>query len=85
MKLPDLKVIITGAASGMGAYFAQQLAAAGAQVAAGDLNVVGLEALAADTAALPGALHIHTLDVTREEETGEFVDWASAAMGGSTG
>jgi 3-oxoacyl-[acyl-carrier protein] reductase len=85
MKLPDLKVIITGAASGMGAYFAQQLAAAGAQVAAGDLNVVGLEALAADTAALPGALHIHTLDVTREEETGEFVDWASAAMGGLNG
>ena len=37
MELADLKIIVTGAASGMGAYFARQLAAAGARVAAGDV------------------------------------------------
>ena len=34
MKLEDLKIIVTGAASGMGAHFAKQLHAAGAKVAA---------------------------------------------------
>jgi len=34
MKLQDLKIIVTGAASGMGAHFAKELHAAGAKVAA---------------------------------------------------
>ena len=38
MELTDLKIIVTGAASGMGAYFTRQLVAAGAQVAAGDID-----------------------------------------------
>ncbi len=85
MDLADLKIIVTGAASGMGAYFTRQLVASGAQVAGGDVNVEGLEGLVAETAALSGALHIRCLDVTREEETAAFVDWASAAMGGLNG
>ena len=85
MELADLKIIVTGAASGMGAYFARQLAAAGARVAAGDVSVEGLECLAADSAALPGSLHTHSLDVAGEEETAAFVDWAGTAMGGLNG
>ena len=45
MKLTELKIIVTGGAGGMGAYFARQLLEAGAQVAAGDLNLEGLAAL----------------------------------------
>ncbi|MBW2380231.1 MAG: short-chain dehydrogenase, partial [Deltaproteobacteria bacterium] len=37
MELDQLKVIITGGASGLGEHFAKQLLAAGAQVAVGDV------------------------------------------------
>jgi 3-oxoacyl-[acyl-carrier protein] reductase len=85
MELADLKIIVTGAASGMGAYFTRQLVQAGAQVAAGDLNAAGLTHLAEDTADLPGALFTHSLDAAQEEDTASFVDWAHAAMGGLNG
>ncbi|HSI04066.1 MAG TPA: SDR family NAD(P)-dependent oxidoreductase, partial [Myxococcota bacterium] len=49
MKLDSCKLIVTGAARGMGAYFATQLANAGAQVAAGDVDEAGLKALAEAT------------------------------------
>jgi len=38
MQLQDMKIIVTGAAGGMGAHFATRLAQAGAQVAAGDVS-----------------------------------------------
>ena len=85
MKLADLKIIVTGAASGMGAYFAQQLLQAGAQVAAGDLNEEGLAALKEQSATSSGTLHTRRLDVTREHDTTAFVDWAHTAMGGLNG
>ena len=43
MELKDVKAIVTGAAGGMGFYFAQQIAAAGGQVCAGDVNEEGLK------------------------------------------
>jgi len=46
MQLSSLKIIVTGAAQGMGAHFARRLAEAGAQVAAGDVKEDGLSALA---------------------------------------
>ncbi|HEX8107095.1 MAG TPA: SDR family NAD(P)-dependent oxidoreductase, partial [Kofleriaceae bacterium] len=52
MQLSSLKVIITGAAQGMGAHFAHRLAEAGAQVAAGDVKEDGLAALAESTRGL---------------------------------
>ena len=81
MQLADLKIIVTGAASGMGAYFARQLIGAGAQVAAGDINQEGLAALKKEF----GDLHIRALDVTQEADTTAFVDWAHAQMGGLNG
>ena len=83
MELTDLKIIVTGAASGMGAYFARQLVAAGAQVAAGDIAADGLATLKAEIAS--AALHTHPLDVTRAEDTAAFVAWAQAEMGGLNG
>ncbi|HTR54720.1 MAG TPA: SDR family oxidoreductase [Kofleriaceae bacterium] len=85
MQLSQLKIIITGAAQGMGAHFARRLAEAGAQVAAGDVKDEGLAALAEATRGLPGKVHTRKLDVSNEAEVGAFVDWAHGAMGGLNG
>ncbi|MEZ4404405.1 MAG: SDR family oxidoreductase [Kofleriaceae bacterium] len=85
MKLSDLKIIVTGAAQGMGAHFAQRLAEAGAQVAAGDVKEDGLAALVEATAGLPGKVYARKLDVADEADVGAFVDWANGAMGGLNG
>ena len=84
MKLQDLKIIVSGAASGMGRHFAVRLVEAGAQVAGGDVNEAGL----AETAGLakgPGKLHTRKLDVADEADVGAFVEWAHGAMGGLNG
>jgi 3-oxoacyl-[acyl-carrier protein] reductase len=81
MKLQDLKIVVSGAASGMGRHFSMRLVEAGAQVAAGDVNEGGL----AETAAMakgPGKLHTRKLDVASEADVGAFVGWAHGAMGG---
>ena len=78
MELRDLKVIVTGAAQGMGAHFARRLAEAGAQVAAGDVNEARL-------AGLPQGIHRRRLDVADEADVTAFVAWAAGAMGGLNG
>src|SRR6185503_12852549 len=85
MQLSTLKIIVTGAAQGMGAHFARRLAEAGAQVAAGDVKEDGLAALAESTRGLPGKVHTRKLDVSNEADVGAFVDWAHGAMGGLNG
>jgi len=85
MQLSSLKIIVTGAAQGMGAHFARRLAEAGAQVAAGDVKEDGLAALAESARGLPGAVHTRKLDVASEADVGAFVDWAAGAMGGLNG
>lgn len=85
MKLSDLKIIVTGAAAGMGAHFSKRLAEAGAQVAAGDVNAEGLEALAKETEGLDGAVHTRALDVSDDASVAGFVDWAAETMGGLNG
>lgn len=78
MELKDLKVIVTGAARGMGHYFCTQLSAAGAKVCAGDVDEAGL-------ATLPAAVFRRKLDVSKEEECSAFVSWAFDQMGGLNG
>jgi 3-oxoacyl-[acyl-carrier protein] reductase len=78
MELADLKVIVTGAARGMGAHFARRFAEAGAQVAAGDVDEAAL-------AALPQAIHRRRLDVSDEADVSAFVAWAAGAMGAVNG
>lgn len=85
MQLSDLKIIITGGAQGMGAYFAKRLAEAGAQVAIGDVNEAGLTSTAEASAGLPGKIHARKLDVSSESDISSFVDWAFDAMGGLNG
>src|SRR6185437_6534040 len=78
MQLKDAKIIVTGAAAGMGAHFAKRLAEAGAQVAAGDVNEAGL-------AELPAGIHRRRLDVSDEKDCESFVAWAAQQMGGLNG
>jgi len=85
MQLDEAKMIVTGAAQGMGRHFALRLAQAGAQVAAGDVKEDALESLAKEAEGLPGKIHVRKLDVSSEADVGAFVDWAHEAMGGLTG
>jgi 3-oxoacyl-[acyl-carrier protein] reductase len=78
MKLSDLKIIVTGGAQGMGAYFVKQLHAAGAKVAAGDVNEAGL-------AELPKGVFTRRLNVSDENDCAAFVAAACDAMGGLNG
>ena len=78
MKLEDLKIIVTGAASGMGAHFARRLHEAGAKVEAGDVN----EALLAE---LPAGIAKRKLDVSKQDDVVSFVDWAHKELGGLNG
>lgn len=75
MQLNDLKIIVTGGGSGMGAHFATRLAEAGAQVAIGDVNEAGFKDL-------PAGIHARRLDVSDEQDVASFVKWAAEKMGG---
>ena len=85
MQLQDMKMIVTGAAGGMGAHFAKRLAEAGAQVAIGDVNTDGLKATAESAAGAKGKIHTRSLDVSDDADVAAFVDWAAEAMGGLNG
>jgi 3-oxoacyl-[acyl-carrier protein] reductase len=85
MQLKDMKVVVTGGASGMGRHFSLRLAEAGAQVAAGDVNEEGLKSLQAESAGKPGKVHVRKLDVASDRDCEEFAAWAAKAMGGLNG
>lgn len=78
MKLEDMKIVVTGAARGMGAHFARRLHEAGAQVAAGDIDEAALSEL-------PAGIHKRKLDVSSEADVVDFTQWAAGAMGGLNG
>lgn len=78
MDLASLKVIVTGAGRGMGAHFAKLLAAAGAKVAAGDVDEGAL-------AELPAGIARRRLDVSNEADVVSFTAWAASELGGLNG
>jgi 3-oxoacyl-[acyl-carrier protein] reductase len=85
MKLEQMKIIVTGAAQGMGRHFSLRLAEAGAQVAAGDIRQDALASLVEESKALRGKVHARAVDVTQEESIVAFTAWARGAMGGLNG
>lgn len=85
MDLREMKIIVTGAARGMGRHFAWRLADAGAQVAAGDVNLEGLQSLEREAEKLSGSLASRPLDVSDEEQISGFVEWAHETLGGLNG
>lgn len=79
--IAGLAVIVTGAASGMGAAMARALVQAGAKVAAVDVNAGGLEAMRSDLAGAPGRFLPLTLDIGSPEACAVAVGAALAAFG----
>lgn len=82
MRLSDVRAIVTGAAGGLGGFFALELVRAGARVAAGDTNAAGLRKLASEADGLPGEVFVSRLDVTDETSVTEFVAEAAGNLGG---
>lgn len=81
MRLQDLKIIITGAASGLGASAAACLAREGAAVAAVDIDRAGLEALRAQVTADGGRVSVHPADVSVEQDAVNVIKQAVAEHG----
>jgi 3-oxoacyl-[acyl-carrier protein] reductase len=82
MQLPEVRAIVTGAASGLGQHFAVQLARAGASIAAGDIDSKGLERLQSLTEGAPGRIWTSKLDVSQEASVAAFVKEASQQFNG---
>jgi 3-oxoacyl-[acyl-carrier protein] reductase len=82
MQLQDVRAIVTGAGSGLGQHFATQLVRAGATVAAGDIDVKGLERLKSLVEVAPGRVWISKLDVSQEASVAAFVKEASQQFNG---
>jgi NAD(P)-dependent dehydrogenase (short-subunit alcohol dehydrogenase family) len=81
------KVVVTGAAQGLGAGIARAVAAEGGKVALADINFVGAEKLAAElnTAYGSGIAFAFELDVTDEGQWIAALEAANRAMGGVSG
>lgn len=82
MRLEKVKAIVTGAASGLGRCFVLELVRAGGSVAAGDVDVAGLERLKAECEELPGKLLTGKLDVSQENSVVAFVSTAAETFSG---
>lgn len=80
MNINELKVVVTGGASGMGRHFVEKLLADGASVSAWDMNEAGLESLKASYNS--ARLHTAKVDVSQESEVKKAMSEAWEALGG---
>ena len=78
MDIRGSKVLVTGAASGMGRVFALELAKAGASVAACDLNLAGAQ----ETAGMAKGIVAIEADVSKEDQVQSAIKKAAEALGG---
>ena len=78
MDVRGSKVLVTGAASGMGRVFALELAKAGASVAACDLNLAGAQ----ETAGMAKGIVALEADVSKEDQVQGVIKKAAEALGG---
>ncbi len=82
IRLDGRVAVVTGAARGLGAQIVRRLAEAGADVVAGDLDLAGVEALAAEVAARSGRRVIGVaLDVSVPEQIVAAADVTMAEFG----
>jgi len=85
MKLSDLKVVVTGGASGMGRCFAVELARGGAAVAIADLDEEKMGETVAAARGLPGSIHAFKANVALEADVVSLIEQAHARLGGLNG
>ncbi len=81
MQLNEMRIVVTGAASGMGRHFALSLARAGAKVAACDVNEAGLASLAEEAASASGELKTWITNVADEASVEALFSEAWDAFG----
>jgi NAD(P)-dependent dehydrogenase (short-subunit alcohol dehydrogenase family) len=74
--------IVTGAASGIGAAIACELAARGARVIASDLDAAALDAVVDDIAAKGGTAHAKVADVSDAAQMADLTNFAVETGGG---
>ncbi|WP_043769901.1 SDR family NAD(P)-dependent oxidoreductase [Algiphilus aromaticivorans] len=82
MQLTNKRVLITGAAAGLGRDFALRFATEGAVITVSDIDESGAQAVAAEIKAAGGQAHALRADVTVEADVARLVADAVAAMGG---
>jgi NAD(P)-dependent dehydrogenase (short-subunit alcohol dehydrogenase family) len=80
--LRDRVIVVTGAAGGIGAELVRRLVGAGAVVAAVDVDVDRLEALAAEVAPAEGRCVCYTVDLRSEVACTDLVHRIEAELGG---
>jgi 3-oxoacyl-[acyl-carrier protein] reductase len=85
MQLQDMKIIVTGGASGMGREFALSLAAGGAAVAIADLNEEAMAEVVSTASDLPGSLTSFRCNVADEDDVIALINGAHEALGGLNG
>jgi len=73
MRINEVRAIVTGAASGLGRHFTLKLASLGASIAAGDIDVQGLDELKQECQTFQGEVMTGRLDVSQEASVVEFV------------
>ncbi len=82
IRLPGKRVIVTGAAGGLGRGFAEAFAFAGAEVIAADIQLAGAKETAGLIATKGGKAHACEVDVSSEASTRALVEFAEQRLGG---
>ena len=82
MNVDRAEAVVTGAARGLGRYFALALLREGARVVAGDVNGAGLRSLKTEAGERAGALSVATVDVASEAAVAAFVELAAKELPG---
>lgn len=81
MELDKSVAVVTGGASGIGEAVAKTLAAGGARVVIGDMDVKGLERVAGEITAAGGQVAYAKCNVTSDEQVADLMDLAIARFG----
>lgn len=81
--LAGKRVVVTGAAGGLGRAFAQAFAQAGAEVLGADIHLGGVRETAAMITDEGARCHVAAVDVTRTESCRALAETAQTAMGGA--